>query len=278
MLRRIVAWVEILRPHNMLAAGFAVYAGYHAAGGRGAEGIAWLAALCALATGGGNVANDAFDADIDRINKPRRPIPSGRISVRAALVWYACLSLVTIVLAFAMLPRPLAMVVLAWQAALFLYARWLKRSWPAGNVAVAAISASALLGGALAAGNVARATIPMAIAFAFVACRELVKGAEDVDGDRSVGARTLAVAAGTDAAARAAAAAMLCVAIILPLPSVAGLYRPAYAVVMLAAVVPALVAGAVTVARARQKHDFARTSQWLKLAMFAGLWAIVAGT
>ena len=278
MLRRIVAHLEILRPHNMLAAAFAVYAGYHAAGGRGADGVVWLAALCALATGGGNAANDAFDADIDRVNKPKRPIPSGRMSTRAALVWYAVLSLATAVLALLQLPRPLATIVLVWQVSLFLYARWLKRRWPAGNIAVAAISASALLGGALAAGDVNAAAIPMAIAFAFVACRELVKGAEDIDGDRAAGARTLAAVAGKATAARTAAAAMLLVAILLPLPSVAGFYRPAYAVVMLLAVVPALVAGAVTVARSREKMHFARTSQLLKLAMFAGLAAIVAGT
>ena len=278
MLRRIVAYLEILRPHNMLAATFAVFAGYHAAGGRGVDGIAWLAALCALATGGGNVANDAFDDAIDRINKPRRPIPSGRISIKSALAWYGVLSLATALLAWMVLPRNLALVVMAWQVSLFLYARWLKRSWPWGNIAVAAIAASALWGGALAVGNARAAVIPMAIAFAFVACRELVKGAEDVDGDRAAGAHTLATAVGKDAAARAAAAAMLAVAMLMPLPSVAGIYGPAYAVVMLAAVVPALTAGAVTVARSRDKHAFARTSQWLKLAMFAGLWAIVAGT
>ncbi len=278
MLRRIVAHIEILRPHNMLAAAFAVYAGFHAAGGRGVDAVAWLAALCALATGGGNVANDAFDAGIDKVNKPKRPVPSGRITVRAALRWYGILSLVTALAALALLPRALAVVVLAWQLSLFLYARWLKRTWPAGNVAVATISASALLGGAVAAGDARAAAIPMAVAFAFVACRELVKGAEDIDGDRAAGARTLAVVAGKEVAARTAAVAMLIVAALLPLPSVTGTYRPAYAVVMLLAVVPALVAGAVSVMRSREKRDFARTSQLLKLAMFAGLVAIVAGT
>ena len=33
-------------------------------------------------TAAGNVINDYFDYDIDLINKPERPIPSGRISLR----------------------------------------------------------------------------------------------------------------------------------------------------------------------------------------------------
>lgn len=278
MLARPFSYLEILRPHNMLAAAFAVFAGYHAAGGRGLEGIAWLAGLCALATGGGNIANDAFDADIDRVNKPRRPIPSGRMSIRAAFVWYGVVGGTATALAFLELPRVLAVLVLAWQISLFVYARWLKRVWPAGNVAVATISASALWGGALAAGDVRAAMVPMAIAFVFVWCRELVKGAEDIDGDRAAGARTLAVVSGRGAAARAAAAAMWLVAMGLPLPALAGVYQPVYAWIMLFAVVPALIIGGTVVLRAQDTRDFARVSQLLKLAMFAGLFAIVAGT
>ncbi|HXV13844.1 MAG TPA: UbiA family prenyltransferase, partial [Candidatus Krumholzibacteria bacterium] len=158
------------------------------------------------------------------------------------------------------------------------YARWLKRVWPAGNLAVAAISASALFGGAMVAGRPELSVLPMAIAFAFVLCRELVKGAEDVEGDRAAGARTLAVIAGRHRAARVASTAMMLVAVALPLPAVLGVYRPAYAWIMLGLVVPALVAGAVTATQARDARRFARVSRLLKLAMFAGLAAIVAGT
>lgn len=278
MFARIRPYLEILRPHNMLAAAFAVYAGYHAVGGRGASGVVSLAFLCALATGGGNIANDIFDSGIDAVNKPRRPIPSGRLSFRAAWAWYAAMTGTVAALALVLLSWPVAGLVLAWQASLFAYARWWKRMWPAGNLAVSAISGSALFGGAVVAGRPEFAVLPVAIASAFVACRELVKGVEDLEGDRAAGARTLATIAGRRNAARIAAAAMLAVAIALPLPSVVGAYRPAYAWIMLGLVVPALLMGAVIAARAVEKHDFARVSRLLKLAMFAGLAAIIAGT
>jgi geranylgeranylglycerol-phosphate geranylgeranyltransferase len=278
MFARLRPYLEILRPHNMLAAAFAVYAGFHAAGGVGAAGALPLALLCALATGGGNIANDIFDAGIDAVNKPRRPIPSGRLSIRAASLWYAAMSAVVAALALALVPWPVAGLVLAWQASLFAYARWLKRVWPAGNLAVSAISGSALLGGALVAARPASAVLPMAIAFAFVACRELVKGVEDMEGDRAAGARTLATVAGRRTAARVAAGAMLVVATALPVPALVGAYRPAYAWIMLGLVVPALVVGAVVAVRGVAKSDYARVSRLLKLAMFAGLSAIIAGT
>jgi geranylgeranylglycerol-phosphate geranylgeranyltransferase len=278
MLARVGSYLEILRPHNMLAAALAVYAGYHAAGGRGADGVASLAALCALATGAGNIANDIFDADIDRVNKPRRPIPSARLSIRAGWWWYAVVTVATSALALALLPRALAWLVLAWQLSLFLYARVLKRAWPAGNLAVATISASALYGSALAAARAEAAVLPMWIVFSFVLCREMVKGAEDLEGDRAAGVRTLAVVAGRGASARIAAAAMLVLALVLPVPGLTGAYRASYAWIMLSTVVPALVVGAVMVARARDKAQFARVSRLLKLGMFAGLAAIVAGS
>jgi geranylgeranylglycerol-phosphate geranylgeranyltransferase len=278
MQARLLAYVEILRPHNMLVAAFAVATGFHAAGGRGVEVVAWLATLCAFATGAGNVANDVFDADIDRVNKPRRPLPSGRMTPRAARFLYAILSCAVVLIALVTLRPELIAVVLAWQVSLFLYARWLKRAWPAGNLVVATISASALLGGAMVAGRLERGVLPAAITFAFVWCRELVKGAEDVVGDRAAGARTLAVLAGTTIAARTAAASMWLLAIALPLPAVLAVYRPAYGWIMLACVAPALIVGATTAIRAREARDFARVSRWLKLAMFAGLAAIVAGT
>ncbi len=278
MSARPVAYVEILRPHNMLAAGFAVATGFHAAGGRDIAAVLWLALACALATGAGNVANDIFDADIDRVNKPRRPIPSGRLSTHAAARLYVVVSAAAISLAFATLALPLAILVVAWQLALFAYARWCKRMWPLGNLMVATISSSALYAGAWLAGRASAASIPMMIAFAFVACRELIKGVEDVKGDRAAGARTLAVIAGKETAARVASAAMLVVAIALPLPAVRGIYGHGYGWIMLGAVVPALVCGAVIARRARDKEAFARVSRLLKLGMFAGLAAIVAGT
>ena len=42
-----------------------------------------------LVTCASNAWNHAFDVDIDRRNKPGRPIPSGLATAREALSWYA---------------------------------------------------------------------------------------------------------------------------------------------------------------------------------------------
>jgi geranylgeranylglycerol-phosphate geranylgeranyltransferase len=270
--------LEILRPHNMLAAALGALAGYFAAGGRAWEGVVATAVLTALATGAGNVINDCFDLAIDRVNKPARPLPSGRVSVRAAFRLYAVLSAVIAPAAILLLPGAVAALVLAWQAALFVYARWCKRWFIAGNVLVAAISSSAFLAGAMTAGEASAGWVPAGIAFAFVMCREIVKGGEDVEGDRASGVRTLAVRAGTARAGHAAAALMLALAVLLPLPALAGFYRAAYLALMGGVVVPTLVLGALAVAGATERRVYARTSRALKLAMFVGIAAIAAGS
>lgn len=46
------------------------------------------AIAAALITAGGNAINDLFDMDIDRINRPNRPLASGKLTVGNALAFY----------------------------------------------------------------------------------------------------------------------------------------------------------------------------------------------
>src|SRR5512134_3558310 len=105
---RATAFLLILRPHNMLASALAVVAGASIAGDVRVEGLALVALLAALVTGAGNILNDCFDLRVDRINKPRRPLPSGRITRRAAVVWYGVITLAATVGALFFVPRPAA--------------------------------------------------------------------------------------------------------------------------------------------------------------------------
>lgn len=54
---------------------------------------------------GGMVLNDVFDAKLDALERPERPIPSGRISLRSAAI-FGCLLMLSGVLAAAMVGTP----------------------------------------------------------------------------------------------------------------------------------------------------------------------------
>jgi len=277
MLTRLVAAVEITRPHNMAAAALSVVVGYSVAGGRDAHDALFAAAVTALVTGAGNVINDYYDVSIDRVNKPRRPLPSERLGRRGALVYYAMLTAAACAAAAWLLPARLAWLVVLWQAALFVYAARAKRVFLAGNLLVAAIASSAFLAGAILAGDPAAAKVPMGIAFVFVLSREVVKGGEDLAGDAAAGVGTLAVRLGPRRAATVAAALMLGLAAALPAPAIAGYYGATYFWLMEALVVPMLVVAAVVVVRRPERAAFARVSWMLKAGMFVGILAIAAG-
>ena len=63
--------------------------------------VLMAAVVVFLVTGAGNSINDYFDHKIDAINKPQRPIPSGRISLKGALIYSLFLFAVGVIIAFA---------------------------------------------------------------------------------------------------------------------------------------------------------------------------------
>lgn len=96
MNRRTRAILELVRIPNVFTAPADSLAGFLYAGGAVADVAQWplLAAVSAFLYAGGMALNDAADARRDAGERPRRPIPSGRIARhRAAALGILCLSL-----------------------------------------------------------------------------------------------------------------------------------------------------------------------------------------
>jgi geranylgeranylglycerol-phosphate geranylgeranyltransferase len=160
-----------------------------------------------LITGAGNAINDYYDRDIDAINRPGRPIPSGRVSARAA--FYYSLALFAAGCIFAGLVNQICLAVAVFNSVLlFLYARNLKATPLAGNISVAFLTGSTFLFGGAAAGaaGLLANRIPFFLSFLVSMSREIAKDIEDMAGDRQGGARTLPILAGERASSALAAA------------------------------------------------------------------------
>jgi geranylgeranylglycerol-phosphate geranylgeranyltransferase len=277
MVKRLLVSLEISRPHNMLVAAFGVAAGYYLAAGSSYAQI-WPATLITAAvTGAGNIINDCFDLQIDKVNKPRRPLPSGRLSLRSAVWLYRVCTVSITVSAVLFLQPSVTVMVILWQMALYGYARWAKKIFVAGNLLVTAVTSSVFLAGALVAGNPEAAAVPIGIAAFFVLSRELVKGAEDVSGDAASGVSTVSVVMGTGSAVVAASGLMLLLVAAIPAPTLAGYYGPPYLWVMELTVVPGLLAASWTLLRYPGKRTFGRVSWLLKIEMFFGVLALGLG-
>lgn len=220
MSRRAVGVLDLARPLNALATGAAVLLALVVAGGAEALRPAWGSALL-FATGvlfaaGSNAWNDAHDADVDRRAHPRRPVPSGRLSARAAGVAAAAFFALAVAATALAAPRalPVVLLALALEAA---YELRLKALGLPGNLAVAALTAAPFLLGGVAAGRLG----PDLLAFAALAAlatlgRELLKDLEDAPHD--VGRRTFAQRE-PRAATRAAQGALALAVLLSPLPA-----------------------------------------------------------
>jgi geranylgeranylglycerol-phosphate geranylgeranyltransferase len=190
-------YFTITRPANAVVSGVTAIIAYLIATGTVIPPVILLLVIVTLITAAGNVINDYFDVEIDRINRPERPIPSGKITPLAAL-WFAVTLFLAGILAALFTPLLCLFIVVINTLVLFLYAAKLKCLPVVGNAAVAYLAASIFLfGGAFAGGDALVQMIPLAaITFLATMVREILKDAEDVEGDAAGGADTLPIRIG----------------------------------------------------------------------------------
>lgn len=175
-------------------AGFAVFlSGMIAAGRQIPPPDVFLAVLGTIsASSGGMVMNDYFDYDIDRINRPDRPLPRGDVTKNQALVFggmlisIACIligltNILCIVIGY---PAIVLVVVYSWK---------LKRKPLIGNFAVASLTSLTLVYGGAAAGAIVLVTMLAFCAFFANLSREIAKDIEDIKGDETLGSKTLPI-------------------------------------------------------------------------------------
>jgi geranylgeranylglycerol-phosphate geranylgeranyltransferase len=268
---------KIIRPLNSFVAGFAVLLGYLIAAGTIAAEAFILVPIVFFATAGGNTINDYYDREIDRINRPDRPIPSGSVTAQAALVYSGILFLAAIGLSTRTNTLCFALAVFN-SLLLWAYAAWLKKVPLAGNLAVSYLGASIFLfGGALAGIDGLLQNVPIAgIVVLAMLSRELLKDAEDVEGDTEGGARTLPVIAGVRTTAMIALVAALGAVVMSYLPLMRWWGAPYLAAITVADLI--IIAGAFRGLRCDTPACIRSSSATglIKLGMFAALLVFIA--
>ena len=126
-------YLELLRPANVVTALADVLAGYAVAGRAQHRALPWLLAATVCLYAGGVVLNDFFDRELDAIERPERPIPSGRVRAAAAATLGAVLLAIGVGAAAAATPAA-GMVAVAIAALVVLYDARTKRSAIAGPI------------------------------------------------------------------------------------------------------------------------------------------------
>jgi geranylgeranylglycerol-phosphate geranylgeranyltransferase len=271
-----LAVVELARPVNGLMSAAAVFVGAFVSTASVAWSAAALGAVSAFAAASGaNALNDSLDWETDRINRPGRPVPSGRVSPTAALLVSVVAFAISVGLAL-VLSRAAAALAAGWLLLAVLYSVVLKGLPLVGNAAVAVVASTPFLMGGLSQTTFAPALIPASLAFLIHLAREIVKDVDDVEGDAASGVMTLAVRAGTGASLGIARGVLIALIVLSALPFVLGVYGWGYAVVI-AVMDVALIRIVVRMNRDVRRAGLRSASNALKLVMTLGLLAFVAG-
>jgi geranylgeranylglycerol-phosphate geranylgeranyltransferase len=263
--------VALVRPGNLLLAAGGVAVGGFLALGRAAFPAALLWAMgSAVGLGAaGTAANDVFDLEADRVNRPLRPLVTGALSRRAAVVVAGVAGGLGLWAAWWVSPG-LFVIALAALAVMIAYSPVFKARGLPGNVAVAVVASLPLVYGAVAVGDWRAGLVPFVLAALLHLARELVKDLGDVPGDLAIERRTVPIAWGMKAGFLAAAGV---VALFLPValvPWVAGWYGWRYGVVVM---VLDLALVFLVVRLAQGRPGGARGA--LKAAMLVGLVALL---
>ncbi|RLF49891.1 MAG: hypothetical protein DRN20_00900 [Thermoplasmata archaeon] len=154
--------------------------------------------VMAMINGASNALNQVFDVDIDRINKPYRPIPRGDIGIRDALAFSLVLYAVCILSSLYISPRAFIFA-LMFASLTILYSvppiRLKQRLW-ASNITIAtARSYMLLLAGWCAVPAASIMAMPIwyvgVILFIFLVGASATKDFTDIEGDKAHGMKTL---------------------------------------------------------------------------------------
>ena len=230
-----------------------------------------------LATAYGNVVNDYFDHKIDVINKPERPIPSGRISLKNAGYYALALALLGNILAFLLLGLLPELIVLISTLLMFYYAHTLKKKLLIGNFLISFLTGLSFIFG----GIVVGATIPSIYlgfyAFLTSMMREIVKDMEDVKGDRLEGAHTLPIAYGMKTSSFLAASFMIFASITSPILYFMGILTIWFLPILFVAIIIFLSA-AISILKDRSSENAQKISKRVKIGMMVTLISFAAGS
>ncbi len=224
-------------------------------------------------TGAGNALNDYLDRDIDRLNHPRRPIPSGKVKPGHVKILAGTLFSLAVVLG-ALINLYAFLIVLINLAVMLAYEFRTKNVGLLGNLSISWLTASIFLFGAMTthSGLLDELTpiwLLFILAFFATLGREVIKDIQDVKGD--MGRKTLPKRIGIRKSRYVASGALLAAVLISPIPYMIETFSHSYLILILAADITFLYSGYIL------RKSPGKASACAKTAMLISLLAFIAG-
>lgn len=268
-------YIEILRPGNALMAVIAIFLMAIISGKFTFE-VLMAAVVVFVVTGAGNSINDYFDHKIDAINKPQRPIPSGRISLRNALIYSIALFVIGIIIAFA-INLLLGMIALLSSFLMIYYARDLKTKCLIGNISISFLTGLCFVFGGIAVNQIMVSIYLGFYAFLMTMAREIVKDMEDLQGDKEEGATTLPIVYGKKTSSIVAAFFMIFASVTSPILYFLGIFSIFYLIILIVAII-IFLKEAISILKDQSTENTRKISKKIKIGMGIVFMAFALGS
>ena len=277
-LTAIIAFIRLARPLNGLIAAISVILGAFLAGGiQPLCNVLIVAAAAFLLLSAGNTLNDVCDVNADAINKPARPIPSGKVKAKHALAFAIVLFIIGTALGLFVSWMAFS-VAIAVSILLVVYTVALRRFVLVSNLAIGILTGLTFISGGIAVGAIGNGIIPAVFACLFTTGREIVKDIQDIEGDKSTGLSSLPAKIGRKRATYVAVGFMSLVVFLSPLPYLLHIYSLYYLIAVVAGVDIVLGWCILILLKKPTERSARRVSSLMKLDIFIGLGAIYLGS
>ena len=232
--------------------------------------------------GSGMVINDIYDIEIDKINRPERPIPREAISLRQAKILYfiyICIGLIFSVINSTIYGLGILniLVALLFGGIGWIYAKWGKKSGFIGNLIVSISFSIGMVYGAILNSSI----IPSYIYFFFftsfflLLSREIIKGCEDIEGDEKQGVRTLAIIIGIKKSTYYAIISAFLAILFFVLPIFTTILNVYLFTISMAFGLIDVIYAVFLMIKSSKDKNFKKISLLLKIGAFLGLFAFI---
>jgi len=277
---RLSGLLRLIRPVNCLMVGFAVIVGAVLSGSNVSNTRTNL--ILGFTTGfmltaASMAINDYYDREIDAVNEPDRPIPSGLIKPKEALTF--AFTLTAIGFATSYLTNTFCFLISLFAWLVFMtYTTVGKRSGLPGNFLVSLCVAIPLIYGSCTIVNAIELNVLIFASMAFLSNtgREITKGIVDVQGDRTKNIQTLAVRYGEKTAAVVAALFYLSAVLLSPIPWLLK-FVSLWFIPLVAITDFGLVASSIMLLDNYSRENARRVKKMVLWWLFVGLLAFIIG-
>lgn len=274
----LIDYIKLTRPFNGVISFISILLAIYIAGGVSISLINYIiAATAGMLTGAaGNVINDYFDVEIDKINRPDRMIASGKISTTSALNFYLMLIVSALILSLFLNMEAFVVVTVA-SIFIFLYSSMWKKLPLIGNVVVSSVTGFAFIYGGIVVGNILPTIFPALFAFMTTLIREIVKDIQDIKGDKARDLKTFPISYGAKKSVKLINILTLILILMTTFPFFLSLYRIEFLVFVMMIVNPLLISTVKMLSVAKTSNDFYKVSSLIKIVMILGIIGIILG-